>query len=97
MSNTNIKNRTSRAIVINHFDCEENDEVTKRCKLYLSYKNGAIGHAKWSSIYFDKNTDIEITDPWKLAIRMTAKRTMTIPADIVIDFMVVNGLWEEEK
>lgn len=96
MANTNIKNRTGHSNVINHFDCEENDEVTKRCKTYLSYKNGAIGNAKWSSRYFDKNTDIEITDPWKMAIRMTAKRTMNIPVDIIIDFMVVNGLWEEE-
>ena len=32
-----------------------------------------------------------------MAIRMTAKRTMSIPADIVIDFMVANGLWEEEN
>lgn len=96
MPNMNIKNKTGRANLINHFDCEENDEVTKRCKLYLTHKSGAVGHAKWSSYYFDKNTDIEITDPWKMAIRMTAKRIMVIPADIVIDFMVVNGLWEEE-
>lgn len=91
-----LKKGTNHLYVVNHFDCEENNEITKRCRLYLSCKRGAVGCAKWSSRYFDENTDIEITDPWKLAIRMAAKRTIVVPNEIIIDFMISNELWNEE-
>lgn len=81
--------------IINHFDSEEYKEPHRRESKYLPTKRGK-GHRPFNSKYFDKNTDMEITDPWKAAIRMCTLRTMNIPTEIIFDFMVVNGLWEEE-
>ena len=39
---------------------------------------------------------MEIDDPWKAAIRACTLRSMYIPAEIIIDFMISKGLWEEE-
>lgn len=50
----------------------------------------------FNSRYFDSNTNIEITDPWKAAIRMCTLRGLSIPTEIINDFMVSKGLWEEE-
>lgn len=96
MPNTILTERSGRSNIINHFICDENKEVFERCKKYLAGKSGNVGNSPWNSRYFDKTTNIEITDPWKAAIRICAKRIMSVPSDIIIDFMVTNGLWDEE-
>lgn len=79
--------------LINHFICEEMNELNKRG---IKYGHGTIGaYNKFTSKCFDTDTDIEIDGVWREAIKICILRTMSIPRDIVNDFMITKGLWEE--
>lgn len=53
-------------------------------------------HNRFTSKCFDTDTDVEIDGLWRDAIKMSILRAMEIPREIVNDFMVTKGLWEEE-
>ena len=95
MANTIIKERCGVSVFVNHFYSEEMQELYNREIKYLPYIKG-LCRRPFNSRYFDKNTDVEIDEPWKAAIRACTLRSMYIPAEIIIDFMVSKGLWEEE-
>ena len=80
---------------INHFITEEYLELRRRIKKYMTYSNG-MGRRELNSRFFDANTNEPIDGVWMEAIKKVTLRTMNIPAEIVNDFMISKGLWEEE-
>ena len=55
-----------------------------------------MGRRELNSRFFDANTNEPIDGVWMEAIKKVTLRTMNIPAEIVNDFMISKGLWEEE-
>lgn len=80
---------------INHFITEEYLELRRRVKKYMTYSNG-MSRRELNSRFFDTNTNEPIDGVWLAAIKKVTLRTMNIPTEIVNDFMVSKGLWEEE-